>query len=73
MKNLTTSRKTAIFIIISTVALTGICAFKGLEGLGAAVWTSGIIAGPGLYANKQYQERKTLEKVNASNISNNEL
>ena len=61
MKRITTSRKLAIAIVVGTFLLTGICALKGLEGLGTAIWSTGIVTGPALYANKQHQERKIVE------------
>lgn len=64
MTRITTSRKVAIGILVSTFLLSVLCALKELESFGTAVWSTGIISGTALYANKQLQERKTIEATN---------
>lgn len=57
----TGSRKLAWVITALATILTGYAIHEGLEGIGVAIWTTGIPAAVGLYANKQYQERKVKE------------
>lgn len=55
------SKKMAWTIIIISTILTTYSIYHGLEGIGVAIWTSGIPSGVGLYINKQFQMRKEFE------------
>jgi len=54
----------AWLLVIITTLLTTFAIHKGLEGIGVAVWSTGIPSAVGLYANKQYQLRKIKELEN---------
>ena len=56
MKN--KSKKFAIGIAVVTTLLTAYAINQGLEGIGTAIWSTGIPSAVGLYINKQFQDRK---------------
>lgn len=55
------SKKMAWFLVIITTLLTAFAIANKLEGIGVAIWTTGIPSAVGLYINKQYQLRKEKE------------
>ncbi|NLK09658.1 MAG: hypothetical protein GX317_01665 [Staphylococcus equorum] len=58
------SKKMAWLLVIITTLLTAFAIHKKLEGVGIAIWSTGIPSAVGLYANKQYQLRKIKELEN---------
>lgn len=61
MKKTSGSKKLAKWLVGIATALTGFAIYQGLEGVAISIWTTGIPAAIGLYANKQYQDRKWAE------------
>lgn len=55
------SKKLAWVLVTITTLLTTYSIYKELEGIAAAIWSTGIPSSIGLYINKQYQLRKELE------------
>ena len=55
------SKKMAWFLVIITTLLTVYSIYKSMEGIGVAIWSTGIPSAVGLYINKQYQLRKEKE------------
>ena len=60
-KRASRSKKFSIFIAGATIALTAFSIVNGMEGAASAIFSTGITASVGLYANKQYQLRKERE------------
>ena len=58
------SKKLAWVLVIITTLLTAYSIYKSMEGIGVAIWSTGIPSAVGLYANKQYQLRKIKELEN---------
>lgn len=58
------SKKMAWFLVIITTLLTTYSIYNKLEGIGVAIWSTGIPSAVGLYINKQYQLRKEKEIKN---------
>lgn len=58
------SKKMAWFLVIITTLLTAYSIYNKLEGIGVAIWSTGIPSAVGLYINKQYQLRKEKEIKN---------
>ena len=65
------SKKMAWFLVIITTLLTVYSIYKSMEGIGVAIWSTGIPSAVGLYINKQYQLRKEKEIRNEKKYSNN--
>jgi hypothetical protein len=61
IKNYSRSKLYAWYIGIITTLLTAFAIYNKLEGVASAIFTSGFGFSVGLYANKQYQERKKQE------------
>lgn len=64
------SKRFAKIIFFCTFLLAGFTAYKGLEGATSAVFSTGVLASTGLYANKQFQDRKWEELQNDNNNGN---
>lgn len=58
------SKKMAWVLVVITTILTSYAIYNKLEGIGVAIWTTGIPSAVGLYINKQYQLRKEKEIKN---------
>lgn len=55
------SKKMAWVLVVISTLLTVFAIANKLEGIGVAIWTTGIPSAVGLYINKQYQLRKEKE------------
>jgi hypothetical protein len=55
------SKVFSITIFVVTSLLSGYSVFNGMEGAASAIFSTGVTASVGLYANKQYQLRKEKE------------
>lgn len=51
-------------LLVITTLLTTYAIYNKLEGIGVAIWSTGIPSAVGLYINKQYQLRKEKEIKN---------
>jgi len=64
------SKKLAYLLVGVTSILTSFAIYKSLEGIGTAIWSTGIPSAIALYANKQFQDRKWGE-INKDNKNGN--
>ena len=55
------SKKMAWVLVVISTLLTVYSIYKSMEGIGVAIWSTGIPSAVGLYINKQYQLRKEKE------------
>lgn len=55
------SKKMSWLLLVITTLLTTYAIYSKLEGVGVAIWSTGVPSAVGLYANKQYQLRKEKE------------
>ena len=55
------SKKMAWVLVVISTLLTTYAIYNKLEGIGVAIWSTGIPSAVGLYINKQYQLRKEKE------------
>ena len=55
------SKKMAWVLVVISALLTTYAIANKLEGVGVAIWSTGIPSAVGLYINKQYQLRKEKE------------
>lgn len=58
------SKKLAWAILSISTILSTYAIYSNLEGAAIAFWSVGVPAAAGLYANKQYQDRKFKEIEN---------
>lgn len=65
----TGSRRYAWAILILSFVLSMYALYKGQPMVSIAVWPAALATGGAVYANKQYQERKTLELKNNEKLS----
>ena len=61
------SRRLSWYIAITTTGLTILAILHGMEGAASALFTAGTGSAVGIYANKQYQERKNAEIIEKGN------
>jgi hypothetical protein len=61
MEHYSRSKKFAIAVFVCTFFLSAFCAWQGLEGATSAVFSTGTLASTGLYANKQWTDKRKLE------------
>ena len=67
------SKKMAWVLVVISTLLTVFAIANKLEGIGVAIWTTGIPSAVGLYINKQYQLRKEKEIKNDKTYSNSSV
>lgn len=58
MERSSSTKRFAVGIYITTVLLSGFCAFQGLEGATSAIFSSGILSSTALWANRKFQNTK---------------
>ena len=64
MRRISNSKKMSWVLLVITTLLTSYAIYNKLEGIGVAIWSTGVPSAVGLYANKQYQLRKEKEIKN---------